>query len=186
MELFKTPADALLFAMRFSSEQYAESAMAKSMKGPSTSSGKGLVALDGAGQAGMILSRLDRLEQFGPTGPLLRACTVARYSNRVQPCPCCGSDVTTPEYKVAILALANWASEHVSSRNPVQRLLYAIVQDYFERTRSITATAKSIGVPPRTALDQKNKIWPLLSALDKDAQATIGDILADVCGEQAD
>lgn len=177
MELFKNPADALLFAMRFSSQQYPQSEMSKLMKRSGAGSGKGLVALDGAAQAGMIRARMDRM------GALERACIVARYSARTEDCHCCGNQKPLEEYKAAVDLLADWAMQYLSGAMSVRKIRYAVVQDYFERQRSIGKVAKEIGVAPRTAYDQKAKIWPHLTELDKQAQAAIGDMLEDLCGE---
>lgn len=177
MELFKNPSEALMFAMRFSGAQYPQSGMAKMMKRSGASSGKGMVALDGAAQAGMIRARLDRID------PLERACIVARYSARTDECPCCGNQKLLDEYKAAIGLLADWSIQYLSSSLSVRRVRYGIVQSYFERKASIGQIAEEIGVNKRTAYDQKAKIWPHLTELDKAAQASIGDMLEDLCGE---
>lgn len=180
MELFKNPSDALLFAMRFASGQYPQSGMSKMMKRAGTSSGKGLVALDGAAQAGFIMARIDRMD------PLARACIVARYSARTEDCPCCGGLKPMSEYKEAIGLLADWAIQFLSGSLSVRRIRYGIVQSYFERSTSIGKIAEEIGVAKRTAYDQKAKIWPHLAEMDKAAQAAIGDMLNDLCGELVD
>lgn len=180
MELFKNTAQALTFAMRFSGQQYPQSELAKMMKKTHAGSGKGLVALDGAAQAGMIRARLERLD------PLERACIVARYSARTEECPCCGSPKPLDEYKAAILLLEDWAQQFLSGSQSVRRIRYAIVQDFFERRRSVGKIAKEIGTPARTAYDQKAKIWPPLTELDKRAQEAVGDLLDDLCGDLAE
>lgn len=182
MELFKTPADALLFALRFSTQQYAASPMARLMRqGISAGgSGKGLVALDGAAQAGLILSKLEKMNA------LERACIVARYTTRTEHCSCCGADKPTDDYKGAIITLADWAEQFISATGSVRRIRYAIVQEYYERRRALSAEAAKINVPKRTAYDQKDKIWPHLADIDKRAQEVIGDMLHDLCGELAE
>lgn len=153
--------------------------MSKLMK-RSPSSGKGLVALDGAGQAAFIRARIDRLDANA------RACIVARYSARTDECRCCGGQKPIDEYRHAIDQLADWSMQFLSGALSVRKIRYAVVQDYFERRRSIGAVADDIGVPRRTAYDQKAKIWPHLAELDKLAQEAIGDMLDDLCGELAE
>lgn len=143
-------------------------------------SGKGLVALDGAAQAGLILARVDKL------APLERACIIARYAERSEDCPCCGSDKPTEDYKGAILALADWADQFISAERNVRRIRYAIVQEYYERRRSLVRECEKLGVPTSSAYKQKNLIWPELANLDKRAQEVIGDMLFDMCGEIAE
>jgi hypothetical protein len=185
MELFRNPHDALMFALRFSSQQYAQTPMAKQLRiaaaaaggGAGIGSGKGLVALDGAAQAGIILARVDKLT------PLHRACIVARFSARVEPCCSCGGDKTLDEYRGAIMTLASWAEQFVPSTRTEHRLRYAIVQEYFERTKKIGLAAERIGVAKRTAHEQKSKIWPHLVDLDKAALTAAGAALEDMIGE---
>lgn len=177
MELFKNPSEALLFAMRFSSEQYPTSELAKLMKSARIGSGKGLVALDGAGQSGIILARLARLDS------LERACIVARYSPKTEDCICCGGQRPTEAYRAAVEVLADWTLQYLSGTISVRKVRFAVVQDFFERRRSIGKVADEIGVPRRTAYDQKAKIWPHLTELDKQAQNSISDQLEDLCGE---
>lgn len=180
MELFKKPDEAVIFALRFTSQQYAQSEMAKLLKSSSRASAKGLVGLDGAGQAGFVLARLERMD------PKHKACVVARYSPRTIDCKCCGQPAPKVEYREAIDQLADHVSQYLSGALSVRRIRYAIVQEFFERRRSIGKVADEVGVPRRTAYDQKNKIWPHLVELDKMATAEMSDILADICGDIAD
>jgi hypothetical protein len=185
MELFRNPHDALMFAMRFSSQQYAQSPMAQQLRraeaeagGLATiGSGKGLVALDGAAQAGIILGRVDKLHA------LHRACIIGRFSARVEPCCSCGGEKPLDAYKGAIMTLASWAEQFVPSTRTEHRLRYAIVQEYFERCKAIGAAAERIGISKRTAYDQKAKIWPQLVDLDKTAITAAGALLEDMIGE---
>jgi hypothetical protein len=179
MELFKTPDHAAMFALRYSSQQYAQSPMSKQMQRVGAThigQGKGLVALDGAAQAGMIRARLARLDD------LQRACVVATFVTRTDECPCCFGTRLTDEYKTALLALSEWARTLIRDEVDSQRLRFGIVRSFFDRKESMTKLAKSIGMPARTVLDQKNKIWPHLATLNKNAQAMMGDLLADLCG----
>lgn len=184
MELFKNPHDALMFALRFSAQQYAQTPLAKEMRraamgpgGGAIGQGKGLVGLDGAAQAGIICARLDRLT------PLQRACILARFSERVESCHCCGSDKMLDAYKGALLTLANWAGTYANSDKVGQRLLFSIVQEFFDRPKKMAREAEKLGVPKRTAYDQKARIWPHLVELDKAAMQAAGDVLEDLIGE---
>jgi len=177
MFLFRNHDDALTFAMRFTSQQYPQSDLAKLMRTPGIGGGKGMIGLDGAAQAGIIKNRIERL------GELERAAIIARYSARVDTCPCCGNDKALDEYKNAILNLANWACAFIGNAESVQRIRYAIVQEYFERGNMLGKEAEKLNVPKRTAYDQKKKIWPHLADLDKRARTLIGEQLGDLCGE---
>lgn len=182
MEYFNNVHDALLFAHRFGSEQFAMSPLAKMMKnkGGNLGTGKGLQALDGAGMAGMIQAHVERLL------PLHKACILARFAERADQCPCCDGWRMTAEYKGALQVLAEWARPLVREEVDSQRMRFGIVQAFYDRKATITQLAKSIGMPPRTVLDQKNKIWAELGPIDKLALANIEASLERMCGDLAD
>lgn len=169
-ELFKNTHDALVFAFNYSSQQYALSPMSKLVKAGS-GAGKGLVALDGAAQAGIIRSRVSQL-------PMLQAaCIVARYAPRFEECPCCqGRDKMTDEYRDAVAALAEWAIGHCGGLT-LRNMRGAIVRSFFERGISVAEAAKELGVAKATAYDQKARIHKALKTLDGNAQDGISDLI---------
>jgi hypothetical protein len=98
--VFDSTRSAVVFAFNFSMQQYGESLLAK-MQRSRAGSGKGLVGLDGAGQAGMVLAQIERLS------PTERAAIVARFSPRCEPCPCCGGEKPIAVWREAIEHLAS-------------------------------------------------------------------------------
>jgi hypothetical protein len=177
MELFKNATEALIFAFHFSSQQYALSPHAKMMKTGIVGSGKGLVSLDGAGQAGFIRGEIDRMAS------LQRSCIIARYSLKFEECPCCGGEKTLDEYKEAIANLSEWANQWITGMS-VRTMRHTIIRAYFERGVSIRDVAERINVPKSTAYDQKNLIWAKLKQLDSEAQRDASDRLENMCGFQ--
>ncbi|OHV96606.1 hypothetical protein AKG95_18000 [Janthinobacterium lividum] len=176
-ELFKNTHDALMFAYNYSSQQYALSPMSKLMKGGGGGSGKGLVSLDGAGQSGIILTRLAQMT------PLERACITARYAPRYEECPCClNKDKMTEQYREAIAELAEWALS-VCTGLTIRNMRGAIIRSFFERGVSITAAAKELNVAKATAYDQKARIHKALKDLDGRAQRAADAQLAGMCGD---
>jgi hypothetical protein len=174
-ELFKNTHEALMFAFNYSSQQYALSPMSKMMK-TGIGSGKGLVALDGAAQSGIILSRLGQLPA------LHQACIIARYAPRFEECPCCqNKDKMTDAYREAIATLGEWAIGHCTGMT-LRNMRGAIVRSFFERGVSISAAAKELNVAKATAYDQKAKIFKALKELDGQAQRAIGQRLEEMCG----
>lgn len=174
--LFKSSADAIMFALRFSSQQYAQSAIAKQMsRAGRIGQGRGLVALDGAGQAGIIMRHIDAL------GALERACIIARYTDRTAECPCCHQSTASEEYRDAINTLANWAMLTIEHITEIPRMRFAIVQEFYERRRSVGKVADDIGMARSTAYDQRARIWPKLDMLDKkalgDIETSLGNLL---------
>lgn len=171
-ELFKNSHDALTFAFNYSSQQYAQSPMSKMLRGPSSGTGKGLYALDGAGQAGFIMAEVGRLD------PLQRACVIARHSPRFAQCQCCGSQdrMMLQEYREAVATLAQWAISAftgVSLRN--EREL--IIRSYYERGIKVQDIAEQTKVAKRTLYDHKTKIWEALWSLDNLALGAIDERL---------
>jgi hypothetical protein len=173
-ELFKSSHDALIFAFNYSSQQYAQSQMAQLMSASAggTGTGKGLVSLDGAAQAGFILAEVGRLDV------LHRACIVARYSPRFVECPCCGNreGKMAQEYFEAVATLREWSTSlftGLSLRN-VRELM---VRAYYERSLKVQAISDEVKVPKRTLYDTKAKIWDGLNTLDHAALAVIDDRL---------
>lgn len=177
MELFKNAAEAMLFAYRFSSQQYAQSPHAKLMKAGIVGNGKGLVSLDGAGQAGFIRGEIDRMAS------LHRSCIIARYSIKYEECKCCGGEKMLDEYKEAIANLSEWATQWITGMS-VRSMRHAIIRAYFERGISIKDIADRLNVPKSTAYDQKAKIWEKLKQLDSQAQLEASDRLEKMCGFQ--
>lgn len=169
--LFNSAASAIMFALRYSSQQYAETPMSKLMKRGGRASGKGLVGLDGAGQAGMILKKIDNL------GRLERACIIARYTDRMAECPCCKAATASDDYRDAINVLADWALRNVENVTDVARMRFAIVADFYERRRLVGKTAEAIGMARATAYDNRARIWAALTELDKRALGRIEESL---------
>lgn len=164
--LFANPHDALMFAFNYSSQQYALSPMAKLMK-TGIGSGKGLVALDGAAQAGIIRARVSHMPA------LQAACIVARYAPRFEECPCChGRDKMTDEYREAVATLTDWAIGHCAGIT-LRNMRGAIIRSFFERGVSISEAAKELNVAKATAYDQKARIHKALKELDGVAQRQI-------------
>jgi hypothetical protein len=175
-ELFKNTHDALVFAYNYSSQQYALSPMSKLMK-TGIGSGKGLVALDGAAQAGIIISRVCQLPA------LQQACIVARYTPRFEECPCCqNKDKITDDYRESIATLTEWAIGY-SAGMTLRNMRAAIVRSFFERGVSIAAAAKVLNVAKATAYDQKARIHKALKDLDAQAQGAIEARLSNMCGD---
>jgi hypothetical protein len=174
-ELFENTTAAMVFAFRYSAQQYALSPVAKMMKTGIVGSGKGLVSLDGAAQAGMIRRELDQLTA------LQRACIAARYANRYEDCKCCGSLKPTEEYSQAIAVLSDWATSQFTGLS-VRGIRHAIIQSYYEKGVSVGKVADRLNVARRTAYDQKAKVWAALKRLDLEAQSRAGELLDHLCG----
>lgn len=170
LPLFANAHDALTFAFNYSTQQYALSPMAK-LRETGIGSGKGLVALDGAAQAGIIRARVGQLPA------LQAACIIARYAPRFEECPCCQSrDKMTEQYREAIATLAEW-SVSICTGMTIRNMRGAIIRSFFERGVSISEVAKELNVPKATAYDQKSRIHKALKEIDLQAQRDAADRL---------
>lgn len=190
MEMFITPHDALLFAFRFSDQQYAISKLGKMLKG-AIGSGKGLVSTDGAGQAGMILQEVARLPEVE------QACIVCRYSLRFATCdcrrPCCSGSEVLKEYAQAIECLDNNVALPAITGLSNRMLRHHIIRHYFEysedkkdkaaQIESVAQAAARLRIPKSTAYDLKAKIDTALRDHDKNALTRIDQYLAPMCGD---
>lgn len=103
--LFDSAHGALVFAFNFSGQSY-DRPMMNRMAAPAIGSGKGLVGLDGAAQAGFIRSEVQAM------GKLAEAILIARLAPRTQPCscksPCCSGHKPNREWTEAISYLADY------------------------------------------------------------------------------
>lgn len=102
--LFDTAHGALVFAFNFSGQSFDRPLMNR-MAAPAVGTGKGLVGLDGAAQAGMIRAEVASL------GRLAEAILIARIAPRSMPChcrqSCCSGKKPNKEWTDAISFLAD-------------------------------------------------------------------------------
>ncbi len=101
--LFRSAQDALRFAFNYSGQQSPMTPMTRLLAGPGIGKGLGMVGLDGAAQAGIILARLDKL-----TAQQRNVLTVSFGDVRME-CPCCGQLAPSDEWRDAIDALSHCA-----------------------------------------------------------------------------
>lgn len=104
--LFTSAHGALVFAFNFSGQSYDRPAMNR-LATPALGTGKGLVGLDGAAQAGFIRAEVKAM------GKLAEAIIIARIAPRSTPCQCrsacCSGQKPNKEWTDAIATL----SDHV-------------------------------------------------------------------------
>ncbi|MFZ6655919.1 hypothetical protein [Undibacterium sp. TJN19] len=177
-ELFNNTHDALTFAFNYSGQQYALSPMSKlALKG--AGSGKGLISVDGAGQAGMILAEVDRL------APIHRSCIIVRYANKLVECKCCGAESPSEAFKTELGSLRELATSQITGMS-VRGMREAIVRAFYDRKISITREAERLGVAKSSAHDNKQLIWSWLKNVDAAAQHQIAERLARICVQSSD
>jgi hypothetical protein len=164
--LFNSTYEALRFAFNYSDQQYAESMMAKLLR-RGGGSGKGLVALDGAAQVGMVLAVVARLD------PVLQASIVARFAPRFEECKCCGGEKPTEAWRLAVERLAAWAVPAGISHMRVRRSL--VGKHFGEKGVEFKALAERYGMNRKTLSEQHAEITKRLRNAEDRAQTMLDD-----------
>ena len=159
--LFRSAHEALVFALNYSGQAYDRPLMNRMADEPHRSSGKGLVGLDGAAQAGMIRAELSML------APVLQAALIARCGPQSTPCACkhacCSGQKPNPEWNEAIAVLSSYSLSVLSGRVSNGKLRRGIVAKHFGAAiGGIGKLADVCNVNRDTASDHNAKIVPLL------------------------
>lgn len=164
--LFRNAHEALVFAFRYSHDQSPRTPMTGLMQGGKIGSGKGLIGVDGAGQAGMILAGLKHL-----TAEQRNVVTV-RYGEIHAECHCCGSLVPTREWRDAVDALS-----HCPELGDLPRVvrLAAVEKALCRRRISLALYASQYSVSERTVRERAAKVKDRLSKVENAALAWLQD-----------
>lgn len=157
--LFSSAHAALTFAFNHTAQVYDRPIMARLAATPRPGGGKGLGGTDGAGQAGMILAKLDGISE------LHQLIIAARFLPKTVACPCCASEVWDADWLAVVRRISDMAMQAgVLSGHLVHRSVRdGLVARYFAgkegRARiSPGALALKAGISDRTVTDQNSKI----------------------------
>ncbi len=171
--LFMSSDSALKFAFEYSMAQYGRNILA-TLVGNAPPAGRGLVGLDGAAQAGMILREvydLTDVQAYILTAIFCRAKTE---------CDCCGGLVDRPEKRQAIKALSELCSYVMSGHIQNNRFREAMVARYFGDKSSLTVMASRYRVDRDTASRHYSKVASWLKENESRARMAIGDRLGEI------
>lgn len=157
--VFRGVEEALRFAFRHPQGAPARPMMSRLADGPSRP-GRGLSGLDGAGQAGLILSALATL------GELHESIAQARYLPHSLPCEC-GSECCTgyrvnPEWRIAIDAITERTTNLIPHRPIMLKLRKAVVCRHFGEKVNFIDIAKTLRVDRDTVSDHANIVVTFL------------------------
>ncbi|WAS56216.1 DNA-binding protein [Burkholderia ambifaria] len=168
---FKSAFDAVRFALAYTTQQYGETMMAKRQRDESTGTGMGLVGLDGAGQAGMIRTKVWDLPE------LHRAVIIARAAPRDLPCSCgkacCSGSQPNPEWRAAISWLTEASAAYCSGFSHY-RVRHAIIEGVFGVKRSFADVAEDCDAHVNTVSKQNAAVRKWLEGSRK--TGTVGVI----------
>lgn len=175
--LFLSAHAALVFAFNFSGQSY-DRPMMNRLGAPTLGSGKGLVGLDGAAQAGMIRAEVQAM------GKLAEAILTARVAPRAKPCSCrsscCSGHKPNKEWTDAIAYLADYVRTTVYAGcvvNGLMRREYLV--RYFTRKEdrtSLEAMAEKYEIARNTVSAHNAKVATWLGGVParKDKPAQLG------------
>ncbi|MAK56543.1 MAG: hypothetical protein CML17_11990 [Pusillimonas sp.] len=151
--LFKSAHQALSFAYNFSDSTLDRPLMNR-LADKYKPTGKGLSGVDGAGQAGMILRRIEK------TLPRLqKMILIARFAAKDDSCPCCGGEVPSLIWMGAIREISDAAVAQALSGHVTMRALRdGLVARYFGKKTHIQTLAKKANVNRDTASKQNSQI----------------------------
>ena len=169
--IFNSAHEALVFAFNFKSQQYPRTPMTQLLAGSALGSGRGLVGVDGAGQAGMVLREVLDLP------PDQRAIIIGRFSKPIE-CPCCGGDAPSADYNEALAHLATILSGPLAGTTCDFRIRRELARKYMNGKVSMAMLAEATGMPRRTLTDHYRKVAATLAPLEKRARAALDDLLA--------
>jgi hypothetical protein len=182
--LFKSAHAAVTFALHYSNTDHVErSPVSKASDTHKGSGGKGLIGLDGAAQAGMILSVLKSI------GELHEAPIISRVSKKRLPCncgsACCSGYKPNWAWRDSIRFLATEMKSLMDkgreegkrgvTDNPAMR--QAIVAKYFGESVKINELAKACEVSDVTVASHLGKINRLLKKIEGEAWEQLEDQL---------
>jgi hypothetical protein len=169
MTTFHTAHEAMMFAFRFAADQYPRTPMSRLMQGGPLGNAAGLYGIDGAGQAGMILAALGRMNADQ------RAVLIVRYGDVRHECPCCGHPAPTPEWRASVDVLS-----HITELADLPRALrHAAVEKIICRRRHISVShwASVYQASERTIRQRVAKAKRRLSMLENQAVSWMTDHL---------
>lgn len=175
--LFQNAHGALTFAFNFSGQAY-DRPMMNRLASPAIGSGKGLVGLDGAAQAGMIRAEVKAM------GKLAEAILIARVAPRMTPCSCrsscCSGHKPNKEWTDAVAYLADYVRTAVYAGcvvNGLMRREYLV--RYFTKKDervSLEALAEKYDIARNTVSAHNAKVATWLGGVParKDKPAQLG------------
>lgn len=133
--LFTSADSALRFAFSYSTQHYSPTPMARAMRGGDVGTGKGLVGVDGAAQAGMIRAELREFSELD------RSLLIAQFAPVELPCDCtracCSGNRPNVEWADAVSYLTEHTTYLFAGHLSSYRLRRTLVERHFGAHRDI-------------------------------------------------
>lgn len=176
--IFTSAEEAITFACNYSSQQYALSPMAKILQQGAYGSGRGLVGLDGAGQAGMVLAEIATLDYWQIVA------LVARKAIKSESCncgsPCCRGWRMTELFREAISQLADQVAREARDVLPVHAFRAAVLRKHFGEKVHVLDEAEKLGIDEHPANRHATTIRKWIRELEKNGLTALSERLDEV------
>jgi hypothetical protein len=174
--LFQSATAALAFAFNFSQGSPKTTLGALQKPDPNRRPGRGLVGLDGAAQAGMVLAEVRELAK-----PRQSALTVM-FAIRTTECTCCGNPTLAADWNGAIKHLAELSAVSINGVSQF-RVRYAILLKIVHSMmrESDDDMAERFCLDPKTIRKYRHAIKEWYEGLERGAMREIDDRLR-ACG----
>lgn len=173
--IFRSAHEAVVFALNYSGQQYAMSPFARLMQDGALGSGRGLAGLDGAGQAGMVIAELAKLDYY------LAVALIARCATRQIKCDChsacCSGWRINELWRQAISIMTDHAMTALAGELSSRVVRQASVQKHFGQKVTIQEIADDAGIHRETAGKQHAQIVAAMKALESRAWQSFSEAL---------
>lgn len=176
--IFSSVQEAVTFACNYSSQQYAMSPMAKLLQGPARGSGRGLVGLDGAGQASMVFAEIARLDYWQMVAVIASRATRSETCNCLR--PCCRGWRMTELFREAVSQLADQAARDSREVLPVKAFRIAVLGKYFGEKIHVLDEAEKLGIAEHPANRHATTIRKWVRELEKKGMTALNERLDEV------
>lgn len=180
MALFKSALMAVKFAVNYSNEAYVGRSTVSKIAEPSKGSENGLIGVEGAAQAGMILSMVK-----ASTEKMQEACLVARCAAHKLSCSCGAACCSKYKFNWAWYESINFLSIEIKrmldeERKPGTRgmqddpaLRRALIAKYFGERIRIKELAEACEITDNTVATHSGKITKMLKKSEGEAWAAV-------------
>lgn len=177
---FNSYQEALIFAYNYADQQFGRSIMQRLYT--QTGNSKGLIGLDGAGEAGMIMASVMKLSQ------LEQDVLCVRYTKVKSFCKSCGHEINTVQVRDALSRLELYVKNASYSKDDKENekittiinisnlsLLRSIIYEYFglENFGKIKELASKYDIHRETASKYTSHIKKALRMLEREAERNI-------------
>ncbi len=176
--IFRSAEEAITFACNYSSQQYAMSPIAKLLQGPARGSGRGLVGLDAAGQAGMVFAELQRIDYWQLTALLTDR--VSRSERCECRRSCCRGWKSNSIFEEAVNQLADYVAFTVTPVPPIKEFRVSVIMKYFGEKSDPLEVAKNLGIKKSAAERHITVIRKCVRDLQKDGLTALSTRLDEI------